>query len=113
MHHKKNLYHERVKGISEVRELEGVGAEGDGGGLQLSMQCLSEDGVSLWRTGREWMSVAWSGRSDISTPTVCHSAFPNDVWTLYGTARPAEPVNTTTPRNATARQWETVTLVME
>ena len=45
------------------------------GRLQLSMPPLWEDRVSLWRTGREWMSDAWRGRSDISTPTVCHSGF--------------------------------------
>ena len=32
------------------------------------------------RAGREWMSVAWRGRSDVSPPTVCHSGFP----VMYG-----------------------------
>lgn len=60
----KNLYHKHIKCTGKVRKW---------GGLQLSIQPLSEDRVSLRETGREWMSVAWRGRSDISTPTVCHS----------------------------------------
>lgn len=45
-------------------------------GSQLSIQPVSEDGVSVRETGREWMSVSWRGRSDIWTPTVCHSVLP-------------------------------------
>lgn len=34
---------------------------------------LSEDQASVKKTGWELMSVAWRGRSDISSPTVSHS----------------------------------------
>lgn len=35
---------------------------------------------SLREVGREWMTVAQRGQSDISTPTVCHSVLP----VMYG-----------------------------
>lgn len=58
------------KCISQAYQVHWQGTEMGGCNYQFSL-CQK---IEYHReTGREWMSVAWRGGSDISTPTVCHS----------------------------------------
>lgn len=52
---------------------------GEGSVLATSTHCQKIENHCGEQEG-EWMSFAWRGRSDISTPTVCQSAFP----VMYG-----------------------------
>lgn len=73
---KKNLYHKHVK---YSREEQRSGGCGEGSVLATSAHCQKIENHCGEQQG-EWMSFAWRGRSDISTPTVCQSAFP----VMYG-----------------------------
>lgn len=73
---KKNVYHKHVKCS---REEQRSGGCGEGSVLATSAHCQKIENHCGEQEG-EWMSFAWRGRSDISTPTVCQSAFP----VMYG-----------------------------
>ena len=99
-----NLYHKRIKSaITKVEKWR----------LQLIIQPEAEDKVSVRRNRKgedDSFLERTIGHLNSHRLSFCP---PSDVWMLRGTAHPPEPVNITMLRNATARQWQPVTHVME